>query len=510
MLSGCTASFCSNLDRANMAYPYEQGVTVYVDKDDVPADYAELAWAVYGEEGNDTLYAYIPVDQNGNYTAKNATLVNDLVASVEAQRFIPPSYEYFKAIDQLVLDAAVDAAIDNGEAVDKATLTAEDVNPWSAPDVLGTEEGIEVNEDSLLRRYGFLKFYGYDEEGNGNLWINYDKWNDELAISLGAENAPSFDWITAYKNQINSAISTNISCITNIEGSFGHYGPQQNWEVSMEVKDWGYAWSKGFLEGLIVYPVAWLLDTLSVSFEPALTGFGQIWALILVTIIVRLIVLGLTFKTTMDQQKMQALQPQMAKIQAKYPNSNTNQAEKLRMGQEQMALYKRNHVSPWSMILALVFQFPIFIAVWGALQGSAALGTGEFLNLSLSETVSTALLDFNGAWYYNSNGWWTMVVIFVIMVALQVLSFLLPQWINKRRTKNMTKTGTNPAAEKTQRTMKWVSIGMLAFTILISFSLPSAMTVYWAIGSLMSIVQTLFTQLYLSKHFMKKAEKKGR
>ena len=243
MLSGCTASFCSNLDRANMAYPYEQGVTVYVDKDDVPADYAELAWAVYGEEGNDTLYAYIPVDQNGNYTAKNATLVNDLVASMEAQRFIPPSYEYFKAIDQLVLDAAVDAAIDNGEAVDKATLTAEDVNPWSAPDVLGTEEGIEVNEDSLLRRYGFLKFYGYDEEGNGNLWINYDKWNDELAISLGAENAPSFDWITAYKNQINSAISTNISCITNIEGSFGHYGPQQNWEVSMEVKDWGYAWS---------------------------------------------------------------------------------------------------------------------------------------------------------------------------------------------------------------------------------------------------------------------------
>ena len=74
----------------------------------------------------------------------------------------------------------------------------------------------------------------------------------------------------------------------------------------------------------------------------------------------------------------------------------------------------------------------------------------------------------------------------------------------------MTKTGTNPAAEKTQKTMKWVSIGMLVFTILISFSLPSAMTVYWAIGSLMSIVQTLFTQLYLSKHFMKKAEKKGR
>ena len=206
---------------------------------------------------------------------------------------------------------------------------------------------------------------------------------------------------------------------------------------------------------------------------------------------------------------MQALQPQLAKIQAKYPNSDSNQAEKMRLGQEQLAIYKRNHVSMWSMILILVVQFPVFIAVWGALQGSAALATGEFLNLSLSARVSTALLDFSEGWYMNANGWWTMAVIFILMVALQIVSVLLPQWLNKRRTKNLTKTGTNPAADRNAKMMKWVNIIMLAFTILISFSLPSAMAVYWAIGSLMSIAQTLFTQLYLSKHFMKKAQKKG-
>ena len=504
LLSSCTASFCTDLDRANMAYPYDTGVTVYVNKDDVPTIYEDVAWPVYGEEGNDNLYAYIPVDSSGNFTAANATLINGLVTSFEAQGLLTPSYDYFKAIDQLVLDAAVEAS-----GLDKATLVAEDINPWSEPNVLGNENGITANENSILRQHGYLKFYGHDSNGNALLWGNYDEWNEQLALELGASNVPSFDWINSYKTQINNAIATSTSCITNIDGSFGHYGPQENWEVPIEVKDWGYAWSKGFLEGLIVYPVAWLLDTLSVSFEPALTGFGQIWALILVTIIVRIVVLGLTFKSTMDQQKMQALQPQLAKIQAKYPNSDSNQAEKMRLGQEQLALYKRNHVSMWSMILILVVQFPVFIAVWGALQGSAALATGEFLNLSLSARVSTALLDFSEGWYMNANGWWTMAVIFILMVALQIVSVLLPQWLNKRRTNNLTKTGTNPAADRNAKMMKWVNIIMLAFTILISFSLPSAMAVYWAIGSLMSIAQTLFTQLYLSKHFMKKAQKKG-
>ncbi len=507
LLSSCTASFCTDLDRANMAYPYDTGVTVYVDKEDVPTQYESTAWAVFEEEGNDTLYAYIPVDTNGNFTAKNATLINTLINSFEKEGLITPSYDYFKEMDQLVLEAAVNAANKN-----PATLIAADINPWSEPDVLGTEEGIVANNDSILRKYGYLKFYGYDENNNGVLWKNYDAWNEELALKLGAENVPSFDWINTYKGQINNSIATNISCITtkgDTNKNFGHFGPEQNWEVPMETKDWGYAWSKGFLEGLIVYPVAWLLDNLSFSFEPALTGFGQIWALIVVTIIVRLVVLGLTFKSTMDQQKMQALQPQLARIQAKYPNSDTNQAEKMRLGQEQLALYKRNHVSMWSMILVLIVQFPVFIAVWGALQGSAALATGEFLNLSLSTKVSTALLDFSGEWYYNSNGWWTMLIIFILMVALQIVSVLLPQWLNKRRLKNMTKTGTNPAADKNAKMMKWVNIIMLAFTIFISFSLPSAMAVYWAIGSLMSIAQTLFTQLYLSKHFVKKMQKKG-
>ncbi|MCH4228932.1 MAG: membrane protein insertase YidC, partial [Bacilli bacterium] len=212
-----------------------------------------------------------------------------------------------------------------------------------------------------------------------------------------------------------------------------------------------------------------------------------------------LIIIGLTFKSTLDQQKTQALQPQVAKLQAKYPNSNSNQAEQTRLQQETMALYKRNKINPLSTIWVLIVQFPVFIAVWGALQGSAVLSSGEVLNLRLSDSIQTVLFNTTGTWYLNTTGWWTALILFILMSAIQLVAMLLPQWITKRRTKNMPKTSANPAADKQGSTMKWMMWGMLAVTIIMGFSLPAAMGVYWAIGGLISMVQTLITQLVMGK-----------
>ena len=49
------------------------------------------------------------------------------------------------------------------------------------------------------------------------------------------------------------------------------------------------------------------------------------------------------------------------------------------------------------------------------------------------------------------------------------------------------------------KTMKWVSYGMMIFTIVMGFMLPSAMGVYWLIGGLISIAQTLITQLIIGR-----------
>ena len=539
LLTSCTANFCNNEDKAHMAYPYEQGVTLYVDK----ADYEELktnentAKLITSEEEkgiagpafvdddgtilNQNVYKYIPyeVSEDGKltFTANKAQslLQPNVIDQAASSGYMMPSVEYWAAIDDFVLNAAtylseVESPLVSydpenptfSEASPEyiAELTVDDINPYKDPNEVDASGKLsEPNNDSILRNYGYVKFTGKDDVLFGYL----KQWNAMLYASddpdLGMDNVPTEDFFNAYCNAISTKVNANRSCIATQDGFFGHYGAHSDWEVAITKKSWGYAWSKGFLEGLLVYPVSWLLDTFAFSMDPALSGFGQILALVFVTLIVRGFIMLVSFKSTMDTQKMQALQPELAKIQAKYPNSNTNQAEKARLGQEQMALYKRNKIHPFRQIIVLIIQFPIFICVWSGLQGSAALSTGEFLNMRLSDTISTILFNTAGSWYYNVEGWWTALVLFILMAGVQIMSMMLPRIIAKYQSRNVSKMGKNPAQTSQQKQMKWISIFMMGFTIVMGFFLPSAMAIYWLIGGLISMAQTGITQLVIAK-----------
>ncbi len=541
LLSGCTANFCSEVDQANIAYAYEQGVTVYCSKDQIPEEYTvdngntdyPLSWQVYAD--NDALWAYIPTDTSGLFAAKKADyLTNTILKTATSNLIKTPSYAYWKKADQYVLDNAIKlhaenllkeankdqlpsaTEIENKATELKKTVTSTEINPFSAPDCVGNEDGITSNTSSILRKYGYWKFDGTKEDGGHELYKNWTEMNESIKKDFNEEGysgtalVPNSDFVTLYKNAITSKYSTVRTCLTTrsrAEG-FGAYGPSANWSVQIHETDWGSAWGKGLFEGLIVYPVSALVDAISFNIDPALSGVGQILALVITTIVVRLVVMALTFKGTLDQQKMQALQPQLAKLQAKYPNSKENQAQQQRLQQEQMALYKRNKVSMASTFIVLIVQFPVFISVWGALQSNAALSTGQILNLHLSDTISSVLTNFSGTWYANTTGWWTALVLFIVMSALQFLSVKLPQWLTKSQLKNQQKLTANPAQDENARRMKMMSYVMLAVTIFMGFALPAAMGVYWAIGAIMSMVQTLISQLIIKKHMLKKANNK--
>lgn len=527
VLSSCTTNFCSDYDKANIAYPFEQGVTVYCDAADLPSQYSvenNTAWYPYSD--NQNLVAYIPVDSDGQFAAEKASyLVSNIISNATSNGYDLPSQEYWKQIDQLVLDAAIEAhneyatehnaSLEEGEEAmpiyDTATITADDINPYTIPDCNNADdEGAEVN-DGVLRTFGYVKFLGQKANDQGvmtdTLWANWDEWNSELKVTLGAGMVPTVEFENLYKSQMNNTIASYRSCIATTQANYGHYGANHDWMVNISGKDWNYAWGKGFLEGLIAYPVSAMVDTFAYAFDPTLSGVGQICALMLVTVIVRSIIMLLMLPSTISQQKMTAIQPQLAKLQAKYPNSTENKAEQARLTQEQMALYKRNKIHPFTSIIALFIQFPIFIAVWWAFEGSAVLSSGSVLNLRLSDTIRSVLSDFSGTWYLNTNGWWTALVLFLIMAGLQFVAMMLPQWINKKRTKNMTKLSKNPAQDTNTKRMKIVSYVMLIFTIIMGFMLPSAMGVYWAMGALMSIIQTSITQAVIIHKEKKKAGK---
>ncbi len=85
-------------------------------------------------------------------------------------------------------------------------------------------------------------------------------------------------------------------------------------------------------------------------------------AIILMTFTVRIVILPLTFKGVKSMQRLQTLQPEIKKIQARYKD------DKQRMNQEVMAFYEKEKVNPLGSCLPLLLQIPFFIALFYLLR----------------------------------------------------------------------------------------------------------------------------------------------
>jgi YidC/Oxa1 family membrane protein insertase len=88
------------------------------------------------------------------------------------------------------------------------------------------------------------------------------------------------------------------------------------------------------------------------------------WAIIMLTVTVRLVILPLTFKGVKGMQRMQQLQPEIKKIQERY------KGDKQRMNQEVMAFYQREKANPLSACFPLLLQIPFFISLFYLLRSS--------------------------------------------------------------------------------------------------------------------------------------------
>ncbi len=99
----------------------------------------------------------------------------------------------------------------------------------------------------------------------------------KMSAGIVLDDLPTNDWIKLYKKDMNSLTTSYRSCIAISEDKYGYYGYAKGAqyrnddpiladngkiEVTIQAKDWGYAWKKGFLEGLLVFPIAWLTEVL--------------------------------------------------------------------------------------------------------------------------------------------------------------------------------------------------------------------------------------------------------
>lgn len=526
-LSSCTASFCTPTDVARMKYAFEPGIVrLCVDASETTeyqfktegstytysikgVKFQVANWEYEGETPYNGKFVYEEYKDSADHTTEKKELnyLNTIIKNVRDNGMksidgsIAGTIEYLTRFDYLAFNAIFGkAAADNGDiSLD-----------YSLP-----EHKARVDHDLLF--YSYLRF---SDGGNGNL-VNWNYFNSEakkeVATSsvlykfttnhneLSPDVCPSSDYQRAYHFQLDSYISAYRTCLTTKTDKYGVYGYEAD-GIYINSKTWGDAWSRGFFEGLLVYPIGWLIDSIVIGFQGTgmSAGVSAFLGIVFVTFIIRSLMLLATWKQTQSNAKMTELQPEITRIQNKYPNSNTSKAEKARMAQDMQALYKKNHVNPFMTLIVMIIQFPVFICVWGALSGSAVLTNGTFLGLTLSTTIKDAL--FTGKYWTAAGGYAavTALFLFLLMAAAQTVSMLLPQWIQKKKAKKIEKLGRNPAQKQQSNRMKWFTYIMLAVIIFMGFTLVSAMGIYWFIGAIFSIIQTLLIQWYTERKAKRK------
>jgi len=200
-----------------------------------------------------------------------------------------------------------------------------------------------------------------------------------------------------------------------------------------------------------------------------LPSFG--FAILIVTLLLKLATWPLTQKSLVSMQKMQQLTPKMDEIRKKYKNDSQ------KVNAEMMALYRKEKINPASGCLPMLIPIPIFIALYSLFRSMVELDQETFLwikDLALPDTVYRLPFNIPLGIGHNLN---ILPIIMTITSYLQ--SFTTPQ------------TATSESQKQQMVILKW---GMPIMFLFILWNMPSALVLFWTLQNLFSWIQAIVTR----------------
>jgi YidC/Oxa1 family membrane protein insertase len=186
-------------------------------------------------------------------------------------------------------------------------------------------------------------------------------------------------------------------------------------------------------------------------------------AIMLLTIVIRVVFWPLTHKGTENMKRMQELQPQMKELREKYKDNAQKQQ------QEIMLLYKKNKVNPMMGCLPMLIQIPVFIALFYVLRSAIELRFAGFLWISdLSEPENLIPFGFT----IPILGWEALNILPLLMSATTILQ------------QKLTPTAGDPSQQKMMMMMPFIMLFFL-------YNFASGLVLYWTTNNVLMIVQQL-------------------
>lgn len=282
----------------------------------------------------------------------------------------------------------------------------------------------------------------------------------------GSDGKTKVDYIIASEEVTIDKNNVNISEISD-EKLKAELESDSSETITIKPTSWSDAWNRGWFDGLIVWPIAQLINWFA-----SFTDAG--WGIILATLVIQLLIYACTYKSQLSQQRMQELQPAMQRIQDKYKGKSDERSRML-MAQETQKLYDQYDIHPFGSMLVMFIQLPVMMGMFYATMRAVTTVYGSFMGIPLSETPLEGFKALA----------WGPIIIYALMIVMSIVSMLLPKWLNKLEAKR-NPSKKKQAAASNSGMMNTMNMTMYMTTALVAFmyiNWPIAMSFYWLISS---------------------------
>lgn len=196
-------------------------------------------------------------------------------------------------------------------------------------------------------------------------------------------------------------------------------------------------------------------------------------AIIILTVIIKLILLPLSLRATKSQKALQDLQPKMEELKKKHKDNKEEQAKAL------MELYKNEKVNPLSSCFPLLIQFPFLIAVFQVFRNGFKPESLDLVYPFIEKPEMLNPISFN------------IMDLSQPIAVLALLAGGAQYWQTKMLMHKKQPVKTNGARDESMTAMmnKQMLYMMPVLTVFIGLSLPGGLTLYWFITTALMVLQ---------------------
>lgn len=312
-----------------------------------------------------------------------------------------------------------------------------------------------------------LSWFAFQQQFFSTIFRAPDQFaSGELAINFRSEDDPERNLMDC-SAKMRAELPAGKNVTVPFEFYFGpnHYQTLKSFDHKYEKIIPLGGWLVGWFTKFFIIP---MFD----FFHRFIGNFGLI--ILLMTLVIKIVVFPLTYKSFSSSAKISALKPEIDKLNEKYPHKD-NQQEQLKKQQAIMNLYKRAGASPMGGCLPTLLTFPILWAMFRFFPASIELRQQSFLwchDLSAYDSI----VDFG-----------VRIPLLGDHLSLFALLMAATMWIYSKLTMSSQPNAGDPSAASMRFMSLWMMPIMMFF---ICNSLSAALSYYYLLSQLISIAQT--------------------